>query len=103
MLSQADKEILSNKNFQRLVTVRRWVSWSFLLFLLGFYLAYGLLSVYLPAFLARPLFTGGVVPIGVAMGYAVLAMIFILTLAYVWIANGLFEPLGQKITTEVER
>ena len=33
MLSQADKEILSNKDFQQLVTVRSRVSWSCLWFL----------------------------------------------------------------------
>ena len=103
MLSQADKKILNNKNFQHLVTVRRWVSWSFLLFLLGLYLAFGLLSVYSPAFLAHPLYTGSVVPIGVVMGYVILSMTFIFTLAYVWIANHIFEPLGRKITAEVER
>ncbi len=103
MLSQADKEILCNKNFQRLVAVRRWVAWSFLLLLLGLYLAFGLLSVYSPAFLARPVFADGVVPFGVIMGYGILATTFILTLVYVRIANRFFEPLEQKIIAEVNR
>jgi len=103
MLSQTDKEILSNKNFHRLVAVRRWVSWLFLLVLLGSYLAFGLLSVYLPSVLARPAFTGGVVPFGIVMGYAILALTFIITLLYVWIANSYFEPLERKIIKEVER
>jgi uncharacterized membrane protein (DUF485 family) len=103
MLSQTDKEILSNKNFQKLVAVRRWVSWLFLLVLLGSYLAFGLLSVYLPSVLARPAFTGGIVPLGIVAGYAILALTFIITLVYVWIANSYFEPLEQKIIREVER
>ena len=103
MLSQTDKEILSNKNFHKLVAVRRWVSWLFLLVLLGSYLAFGLLSVYLPSFLARPVFAGGIVPLGIVMGYAILALSFIITLVYVWIANSYFEPLERKIVNEVER
>ena len=85
MLSQADKEILCNKNFQRLVAVRRWVAWSFLLLLLGLYLAFGLLSVYSPAFLARPVFADGVVPFGVIMGYGILATTFMCGLRIVFL------------------
>ena len=103
MLSQVDKEVLKNADFHRLVAIRRWVSWSFLLVLLGLYLAFGLLSVYFPAFLARPIGSDGVVPVGIAMGYFILAMTFILMLAYVWIANSLFEPLEKKITAELGR
>ena len=103
MLSQADKDILNNKNYLRLVAVRRRVTWSFLFFLLGSYLVFGLLSVYAPPFLARPVFSDGVVPVGILMGYAILALTFILTLVYVWLANKLFEPLERKINTEVKR
>jgi uncharacterized membrane protein (DUF485 family) len=41
-----DKEILMSDDFRKLVTVRRWVSWSLLLVLLGLYLLFGLLCVY---------------------------------------------------------
>ena len=97
MQTQTRNEILTNNNFHKLVSVRRRVSWSFLLVLLGSYLAFGLLSVYSPALLARPVFSDGVVPIGIAMGYAILALTFILTLVYVWIANHYFEALERKI------
>jgi uncharacterized membrane protein (DUF485 family) len=98
MLSQTDKEILANKDFHKLVTLRRRVSWSFLVVLLGLYLAFGLMSVYSPAVLARPLFSDGIVPMGIVMGYAILTLTFILTLVYVWLANSVFEPLERKIT-----
>lgn len=97
MLSQTDKEILTNKDFLKLVTVRRRVSWSFLTVLLGLYLAFGLMSVYSPDVLARPVFSDGVVPMGIIMGYTILTMTFILTLVYVWLANSFFEPLERKI------
>ena len=97
MLSQADKDILANRDFQKLVTVRRRVSWSFLTVLLGLYLAFGLMSVYAPGVLARPVGSDGVIPVGIVMGYAILAMTFILTLIYVWLANSFFEPLERKI------
>jgi len=97
MLSQTNQEIMTNKDFQKLVTVRRRISWSFLTVLLGLYLAFGLMSVYAPAVLARPVFDGGMVPFGILMGYAILAMTFILTLIYVWLANSFFEPLERKI------
>lgn len=37
------------------------------------------------------------------MGYAILALTFILTLAYVWLANSYFEPLERKIMAELEQ
>ncbi len=97
MLSQTDKEILTNKDFRKLVTVRSRVSWSFLTVLLGLYLAFGLMSVYAPTILARPVFSDGIVPTGIVMGYAILAITFLFTLVYVWLANNLFEPLERKI------
>ena len=103
MLAQTNKEILANKNFHKLVSVRRRISWSFLLVLLGSYLIYGLLSVYSPSLLARPVFSDGIVPVGIVMGYAILVLTFLLTLIYVWIANGYFEPLEKKIIAELER
>jgi uncharacterized membrane protein (DUF485 family) len=103
MLSQMDKEILMSDDFRKLVTVRRWVSWSLLLVLLGLYLLFGLLCVYSPAILSSPVFSDGVVPAGVAMGYMILALTFIFMLVYVWIANGFFEPLEKKIITGLER
>jgi uncharacterized membrane protein (DUF485 family) len=102
MLLQTNKKILSNKNFHKLVSARRRVSWSFLLVLLGSYLAFGLMSVYSPSVLARPVFSDGVIPIGIVMGYAILALTFILTLVYVWLANSYFEPLERKIMAEFE-
>lgn len=102
MLSQLDKTILINKDFQQLVKVRRRVSWSFLALLLGLYLAFGLLSVYAPTVLAQPVFAGGVVPFGVAMGYGILGTTFIITLIYVWISNNYFVPLERKIMATVE-
>ncbi len=101
MLAQSAKEIMANKDFQKLVSVRRRIAWSFLLVLLGFYLAFGLMSVYTPAVLARPVFSGGVVPVGIVMGYAILFLTFFLTLVYVWIANSFFEPLERKIAGNV--
>ncbi len=97
MLSHRDKNILTNKNFRKLVTVRRRVSWSFLLVLLGLYLAFGLLSAYAPGVLAQPVFSDGIVPFGIVMGYGILTLTFIFTLAYVWIANSYFTPLERKI------
>ncbi len=103
MLLQTNKKILSNKNFHKLVSARRRVSWWFLLVLLGSYLAFGLMSVYSPSVLARPVFSDGVVPVGIVMGYAILALTFILTLVYVWLANSYFEPLERKIMAELEQ
>lgn len=97
MLSNIDKKILSNPDFQKLVHVRRWISIAMLLVLLSLYLAFGLMSVYWPAVLAQPVFAGGVVPVGIAMGYGILSMIFIFTLIYVWIANSYFTPMEKKV------
>ncbi len=97
MLAQSEKEIIKNKDFHKLVSVRRRISWSFLLVLLGLYIVFGLMSVYTPEILARPIFSGGVVPVGIVMGYAILFLTFFLTLVYVWIANSFFEPLERKI------
>jgi uncharacterized membrane protein (DUF485 family) len=97
MISTTEKQVLENQDFQKLVSVRRWVSWSFLLTLLGLYLAFGVMSVYTPGVLAAPVFAGSVIPFGVVMGYGILALTFITTMIYVWIANNFFAPLEKKI------
>lgn len=97
MLSQTDQAILDNKDFHKLVTVRRRISWSFLSVLLSLYLVFGLMSVYMPDILAAPVFSGGVVPVGIVMGYMILFLTFTITLIYVWLANSFFEPLERKI------
>ena len=101
MLSQADKEILVNKDFQQLVMVRSRVSWSFLIVLLSLYAAFGMMSVYSPEILAQPVFSGGIVPVGVAMGYGILGMTFVITIIYVWIANSYFAPLERKVIASI--
>lgn len=101
MLSQADKDVLTNKDFQQLVMVRSRVSWSFLILLLSLYAAFGIMSVYSPEFLAQPVLTGGIVPIGVAIGYAILAMTFLITIIYVWLANSYFVPLERKVIASI--
>jgi uncharacterized membrane protein (DUF485 family) len=101
MISTMKKQVLENRDFQKLVSVRRWVAWSFLLTLLGFYLAFGLMMVYTPEILAAPVGAGGIVPFGVVMGYGILTLTFIITLVYVWIANGFFAPLEKKIVAEI--
>jgi uncharacterized membrane protein (DUF485 family) len=59
--------------------------------------------VFIPSNPASPVFSDGVVPAGVAMGYLILALTFIFMLVYVWIANGFFEPLEKKIIAGLER
>ncbi len=98
MLSQTDKNILKNEDFRQLVKTRRWVSRLFLSILLGAYLAFGFLSVYSPATLAQPVIEGGTIPVGIAMGYTILGLIFSMTLVYVWLANTYFEPLERKVS-----
>jgi len=96
-----EKQVLENRDFQKLVSVRRRVSWSFLLTLLGLYLAFGLMSVHTPEILAAPVVQGSIVPFGLVMGYGILALTFITTLVYVWIANSYFAPLEKKIVAEI--
>jgi uncharacterized membrane protein (DUF485 family) len=101
MLSETDKEVLKNRDFQKLVRVRRWVTASFMLLLLGLYLVFSLLSIYAPDVLAARVISTSPVPAGIALGYAILALIFVLTLVYVWLANNFFEPLEKDIRQAV--
>ena len=96
--SQVDQEILRNADFHRLVAARRRVSWSLLLVLL---LVFGLLSVHFPAFLAMTPFRDGIVPMGIFLGYAILALTFVFMLVYVWIANSYLEPLEKKVLADL--
>src|SRR5210317_1923129 len=101
MISTMKQQVLENRDFQKLVSVRRRVAWSFLLTLLGLYLAFGLMMVYTPEILAAPVGAGGIVPFGIVMGYGILTLTFIITLVYVWIANGYFAPLEKKIVAVI--
>ena len=101
MISTMQKQVLENRDFQRLVSVRRLVSWSFLLTLLGLYLTFGLMMVYTPEILAAPVGPGDIVPFGIFMGYGILGLTFVTTLVYVKIANSFFAPLEKKIMAKI--
>ena len=72
-----------------------------LLVLLGLYLVFGLLSVHFPGFLAKVLFRDGIVPVGIVLGYAILALTFVFMLVYVSIANWFLEPLEKKVRADL--
>lgn len=64
------------------------------------YLGYGLVGLYAPSVLARPV-GGSAVPWGVVIGYAIVALGMACSIFYVWQVNRIIAPLQQRLAREV--
>ena len=55
-----------------------------------------------PDLLGRKVSEGGITTWGIYAGIAVIVFSFLITLAYVWLANGYFEKTTREVVREVQ-
>lgn len=80
--------ILNDPSFQTLLSKRSRLRWSLSIFLSATYLGYGLLGVYFPDVMARPFF-GTAMPWVMFMGYLIILLSIVLSIAYIRLVNNL--------------
>lgn len=69
--------------------------WTFSVFLIGIYLAWGIAGVYMPAFYASP-FLGIALPTGIAMAFMIIGLSMLLAVIYVRRINRLENTESQE-------
>jgi uncharacterized membrane protein (DUF485 family) len=98
--AQRDR-LLGSRAFARLVTQRWRVSLTLTLLLFVMYYGYIVLIAVNKPFMARRL--GGVTPIGVPLGVAVILGSWVLTAVYIVWANRSYDPEVARLRDELER
>jgi uncharacterized membrane protein (DUF485 family) len=98
--AQRDR-LLASAPFARLVSQRWRVSLTLTLLLFVMYYGYIILIAVNKPFMARRL--GGVTPIGVPLGVAVIVGSWILTALYIIWANRRYDPEVARLRAELER
>ena len=101
MLNEQEKRVSEHPSFKLLVASRRKLRFAFTWLLLGLYLAFCLAAVYAPDFLAKPLSSSSVVPIGVALAYALIVLAIFVAGYYVHVANTRFASLEQEVEKDL--
>lgn len=84
-MTDAEK-MLQDPEFQRLLARRSRLRWGFSGVLVGAYLAWGILGVYLADAYAAPFF-GNTLPTGLALGFMIIALSMVLAAVYVRLVN----------------
>ena len=81
-----EQKLLDDPGFQRLLARRSRLRWSFSGILIGTYLLWGVLGVYLPDAYAAPFF-GNTLPTGLALGFLIIGLSMLLSSIYVRLVN----------------
>ena len=97
MSSEMYEHMRNNPKFQKLVARRGRFAWTLAIIVLAMFYGFVMLVAFKPAVLGRPIFTGGMLTIGVAVELFMFIFFWVLTAVYVIRANGEFDELTQDL------
>jgi uncharacterized membrane protein (DUF485 family) len=89
--------VKSDPVFSELVRRKTSLGWTLTFIMLGIYFGFILVLAFTPSTLASPLFSGGVMSIGIPIGVLIILSAFVLTGIYVRKANTEFDQLNHQI------
>lgn len=95
-------EILNNPKFQKMALQKSLLGWSFSAVMFSVYTAFIWIIGTRPDLLGRKVSEGGITTWGIYAGIAVIVFSFLITLTYVWLANGYFEKTTREVVREVQ-
>ena len=102
MLNEKEKRILAHPDFRLLVRRRQLLALTMTgLMILG-YITLALLSSQAPEAMAKPVITGGTLPVGILIGYCLIFSAVICAAIYTKISNTWFEKYLQAIHEEIQ-
>ena len=93
--------IAANPKYQELIRKRTRFGWTLTIVMLVAYYGYVGLIAFDKAFLAQPIVEGGVMSLGIPVGFGLIVLTILLTAVYVVRANGEFDRLTREIREEV--
>ena len=103
MSSEMYERMRTDPKFQRLVTRRGRFAWILAFIVLAMFYGFVLVVAFKPALLGRPIMTGGMLTIGVAVELFMFIFFWVLTAVYVHRANGEFDELTQEIVKAAQK
>ena len=102
----AEKEraarVLAHPAFRSMARQKAWLGWSFSAIVFAVYVAYIWVIGTSPQTLAAKVSSDGITTWGIWVGMFVIVFSFVITLVYVWLANGKFEEMTQKAVRETQ-
>ena len=94
--------IKSDEGYQKLVSKRSRFALLLTVLMLGIYFAYILTIAFMPEVLAKPLYEGSVVSVGVPVGVVVIISAFVVTGIYTYRANREFDDFANRIKANLK-
>lgn len=95
------QRVLSHPKFKAMEKQKSILGWSFSAVMFLAYVAYILIIGTDPQLLATKVSAGSIMTVGIYVGVAMIVFAFLITLVYVWLANGKFEDMTQEVVKEV--
>lgn len=91
------EQVKQDPLFNELIHVRKRWAWGLSALILLMYFTFILVIAFAPMLLAKPIFAGSVITLGIPVGVIIIVLAFLLTGVYVHKANTRFDVLNQKI------
>lgn len=95
------RQVLQHHKFQRMAKQKSIVGWTFSLVMFFVYVTYIWVIGTNPQLFATKVAEGSIITLGIYAGVAVIVFSFVITLLYVWLANGRFDKSTQEVVEEV--
>lgn len=94
------KTILAHPKFKEMEKQKSIIGWSFSAVMFFVYVAFIWTIGTSPELLGTKV-GGSIITVGIYAGVALIIFAFLITLVYVWLANGKFEAMTQEVVKEV--
>lgn len=95
------KKVLSHPKFQQMEKQKAVLGWSFSAVMFFVYVAFIWTIGTSPQTLGARIHSDSIMTVGIYVGVAMIIFAFIITLFYVWLANGKYETMTQDVVKEV--
>lgn len=95
------QRVLSHPKFKVMEKQKSLIGWSFSAVMFFVYVAFIWTIGTNPQALGVKVHEGSIITVGIYAGVAMIVFAFLITLVYVWLANGKFEDTTQDVVKEV--
>lgn len=95
------QRVLSHPKFKAMEKQKSILGWSFSAVMFFVYVAFIWTIGTSPQTLGAKVSEGSIITLGIYMGVAMIIFAFLITLVYVWLANGKYEDMTQEVVKEV--
>lgn len=93
--------VLAHPKFQRMARQKSILGWTFSAIMFFVYVGFIWTIGTAPKLLGERTDPNSVITVGIYAGVAMIIFAFVITLIYVWLANGKFEDMTQEVVKEV--